>query len=119
MSLAASQAAFMAQVLDEEATLPPAWNATQSEGMAVYRNNYRSSVVEALRSTFERTARWVGEGAFRQAAAHHIIMHPPASWTLDEAGSGFDLTCAELFANDPEVTELAWLEWTRSDRLNH
>ena len=115
MSLAASQAAFMAQVLDEEATLPPAWNATQSEGMAVYRNNYRSSVVEALRSTFERTARWVGEGAFRQAAAHHIIMHPPASWTLDEAGSGFDLTCAELFANDPEVTELAWLEWTMLD----
>ncbi|NVE95830.1 HvfC/BufC N-terminal domain-containing protein [Altererythrobacter lutimaris] len=115
MSLASSQAAFMAQVLDEEASLPSAWGNTQSAGMGVYRNNYRSSVVEALRSTYERTARWVGKDAFRQAAAHHIIMHPPASWTLDAAGQGFDLTCAELFTDDPEVAELAWLEWTMLD----
>ncbi|WP_394729795.1 putative DNA-binding domain-containing protein [Altererythrobacter sp. GH1-8] len=115
MSLAASQAAFMAQVLDEDAALPPTWGAGQSSGIAVYRNNYRSSLVEALRSTFERSARWVGEDAFRRAAAHHVIMHPPSSWTLDEAGRGFETTCAELFTGDPEVAELAWLEWTMFD----
>ena len=27
------------------------------------------------------------------------------------AGEGFDATCAELFAHDLEVAELAWLEW--------
>lgn len=106
------QSSFMAQVLDEEAPLPKGWDARQQLGMGVYRNNYRSSLVEALRSTYERTEKWVGEDAFRRAAAHHVIANPPVSWTLDDAGAGFDATCAELFVNDREVTELAWLEWT-------
>jgi hypothetical protein len=80
--------------------------------MAIYRNNYRSALVDALLATYERTSRWVGEDAFRRAAAHHLISNPPSSWTLDHAGAGFDATCTELFAKDPEVGELAWLEWT-------
>lgn len=115
MSLAASQAAFMAQVLDEVTASPANWSPRHAAGMAVYRNNYRSSLVEALRSTYERTARWVAEDPFERAAAHHVITHPPSSWTLDEAGRGFDVTCAELFASDPEVAELAWLEWSMLD----
>lgn len=111
-SLADRQAAFMAQVLDDEAPLPAGWGDRHAQGMQVYRGNYRSSVVEALKSTYEKTERWVGEAAFQRAAAHHVITNPPASWTLDDAGAGFDQTCAELFKNDPEVAELAWLEWT-------
>lgn len=110
--LGALQKAFMAQVLDEDAPLPHGWGNRHAAGMSVYRGNYRSALIEAMRSTYERTGKWVGEAAFRRAAAHHLIAHPPSSWTIDDAGAGFDLTCAELFANDPEVTELAWLEWT-------
>lgn len=112
MSLVEAQAAFMAQVLDDDAPPPGNWGERHAAGMAIYRNNYRSALVEALLATFERTACWVGEDAFRRAAAHHLIVNPPTSWTLDHAGAGFDATCAELFANDPEVAELAWLEWT-------
>jgi hypothetical protein len=109
--LAQQQAAFMAQVLDDEAALPPGWTARHAAGMAVYRNNYRTALVEAMRATYERTARWVGEAAFARAAAHHLILHPPSSWTLDVIGDGFPDTLAELFAHDPEVPELAALEW--------
>ena len=110
-ALAERQEAFLGAILDDEAALPDGWSGRQERGLAIYRNNYRSSLVEALRSTFERTERLVGETAFRQAAAHHCIMHPPSSWTLDLAGTGFAETCAELFANDPDVAELAALEW--------
>ncbi|KUO49368.1 MAG: hypothetical protein APF78_02095 [Sphingomonadales bacterium BRH_c3] len=110
-SLAERQAAFMAQVLFDEAPLPQGWNDRHAAGIEVYRGNYRSSLIEALKSTYEKTERWVGEDAFRRAAAHHVITNPPTSWTLDDAGAGFDATCAELFRNDPEVAELAWLEW--------
>lgn len=110
-TLAERQSAFMAQVLDDEAPLPDGWGERQGAGMNVYRGNYRSSVVDALKSTYEKTERWVGEDMFQRAAAHHVITNPPASWTLDDAGAGFDSTCAELFRNDPEVSELAWLEW--------
>ena len=111
MSLAARQQAFMAAILDDEAALPDGWGARHAVALEVYRNNYRSALVEALAATFERTQRWVGEESFRRAAAHHLIAHPPRSWTIDAVGEGFDATLAELFANDPEVAELAALEW--------
>lgn len=110
-SLAQRQAAFMAQLLDEAAPLPEGFGERERAGLAIYRGNYRAALIEALESTYEKTARWVGEAAFRKAAAHHLITHPPAGWTIDDAGAGFDQTCAQLFANDPEVAELAWLEW--------
>ena len=118
MTLAEMQAAFMAQVLDDEVQAPTDWGERHARGMGVYRNNYRSSLVEALLETYERTARWVGEDAFRRAAAHHLIANPPSSWTIDAAGHGFDRTCAELFEHDPEVEELAWLEWAMFDMFS-
>lgn len=104
------QADFMAQLLADG--MPPSerWTSRQAAGLQVYRNNYRSSLVEALRATFPHTERWVGEGPFRRAAAHHLISHPPCSWTIDDAASGFDGTCGALFRHHPEVAELAWLE---------
>nr|WP_281501120.1 DNA-binding domain-containing protein [Erythrobacter sp. F6033] len=101
----------MRSVLDECAPMPDGWGNSQSVGMSVYRGNYRSALVGALENTFERTARYVGEGPFKQVAAHHAIAHPPSGWTIEEAGAGFDATCAQLFAKNPEVAELAWLEW--------
>lgn len=111
MTLAQAQLAFMAQILDEDAVLPHGWGDRQRAGLDIYRNAYRVRLVETLADVFERTRDWVGEESFRSAAAHHLITHAPNSWTIDHAGAGFDATLAELFANDPEVEELAWLEW--------
>ncbi len=82
-----------------------------STGMAAYRNAYRGRLIDALESSFERTRRWVGDEAFAAVAAHYVLTHPPTGWTLDEFGANFPETLAELFADDPEVAELAWLEW--------
>lgn len=109
--LAAQQDAFMAHILSDEAALPHGWTARHRAGMDIYRNAYRARLVDALRDTYERTANYVGEDAFRQAAAHHVIGHPPGSWTLDDAGAGFAQTVEELFTDDSEVAELVWLEW--------
>lgn len=110
-NLANQQSAFMAQVLSDDAPVPRDWSQRQAAGMEIYRNAYRARLVDALRDTYERTAAYVGEEAFRKAAAHHLITHPPTSWTLDDAGEMFPETLAELFRNDPEVAELGWLEW--------
>lgn len=111
-ALAERQAAFMQAILDADAPLPPEWGNRQAAGMAVYRGNYRGAVMDALASTYERTLRYVGEAPFRRVAAHHVITHPPAGWTIEDAGAGFAATCAQLFGNNPEVGELAWLEWS-------
>ncbi|MEP5938023.1 MAG: DNA-binding domain-containing protein [Erythrobacter sp.] len=114
-----AQQGFMAQVLDDDAPAPADWpadqNARLAAGMDVYRQNYRSAVVEAISSTYEQTQKWldqgVVDGAFQRAAIHHVIAHPPAGWTIDDVGAGFETTCLQLFPDDRAVAELAWLEW--------
>jgi hypothetical protein len=111
MTLATLQQDFMAHVLDEERLLPHDWNPRMGEGLAIYRNAYRARLIDALRESFPKTVLWVGDEAFEQAAAHHLIEHPPRGWTLDLVGDGFVGTLEGLFANDPDVADLAWLEW--------
>lgn len=108
-ALAQVQDAFLACLHDDDAPLPSGLDSTA--GMAVYRNAYRARLLDVLGESYPRTAQLVGADTFAQAAAHHLIAHPPSSWTIDRAGEGFADTCAELFANDPDVAELAWLEW--------
>ena len=82
-----------------------------SPGLEIYRNAYRARLVETLRSGFEKTWAWIGDEAFDTAAIHHIILYPPTSWTLDDYGQAFPETLSALYPGDPEVAELAWLEW--------
>lgn len=113
-SLAQRQAELLNNLHNEDAALPEGWSSRHTAGLAIYRNNYRSALIDALLDTFARTSRWVGEESFRKAAAHHIILNPPKGWTLDDVGLGFDVVLSELFVNDPEVSELAWTEWSMS-----
>lgn len=110
-TLAERQAAFLRAILDERAPLPDGWGNRQTAGMAVYRGNYRSALMGALAETYERTALLVGAKPFAQACINHAIAHPPSGWTIDEAGAGFDATLARMFGDNPEIAELAWLEW--------
>jgi hypothetical protein len=104
MSLADLQRGFLAAVASDSDAAPA------TAGMAVYRNAYRARLIEALRGTYERVHAWLGDTSFDAAAAHHAILHPPHSWTLDAAGEGFPQTLAMLFPRDAEVEELAWLD---------
>jgi len=110
--LADRQAAFLRAILDEAEPLPAGWGNAQAMGMKVYRGNYRSAIMGALGETFERTAVYLGDKPFAQACINHAIAHPPSGWTIDAVGAGFGATCAALFPGNPEVAELAWLEWT-------
>lgn len=110
-SLATMQNQMIASLVGEDAILSGYWSKQQQAGLAVYRNNYRTATIEALHNTFGRTCRLVGEATFTRAAIHHLVQHPPHSWSLDHVGQDFCSTCAALFQNDPEVSELAWLEW--------
>jgi hypothetical protein len=103
MSLIGQQRALLAAIVGDD--------APSSGGIAVYQNAYRARLIEALKSGFERTWAWIGDDAFFTAAIHYVITHPPRSWTLDAFGADFPQVLSILFADDPEVAELAWLEW--------
>jgi len=111
MSLVDQQRDFHSHILSEEAVDWPGWDDRMQAGMAVYRNAYRARLMECMQASYDKTWSWVGDESFNAAAAHHLILNPPKSWTLDAIGLGFDETLHQLFADDPEVAELAWLEW--------
>ena len=90
-TLAQMQEAMLSNILDEDLPLPGHWNKRHAAGLAIYRNNYRSALIDALRSTFERTERLVREESFARAAAHHLIAKPPSSWTLAVSSSSCSL----------------------------
>ena len=67
------------------------WDAPLRPGLRVYRNAYRTRLIECLRATFPRTLALTGEDAFTAAACHHLIVHPPRGWSLDDAARGFEV----------------------------
>lgn len=81
-------------------------------GPLVYQNNYRAALMASLGETFQRLALWLGDEAFHGAAARYIDARPPSSWTLDAYGEDFTDFVATLWPDDPEVAEIALIDWT-------
>jgi hypothetical protein len=112
MTLAELQRAFRAHIERGEGAINDGVPPDARRGLAVYRHAYRANLVACLADTFEKTAAWLGEDAFEAAALEHLAGHPPTSWTLNAYGQGFDDTLEGLYPADPEVAEIAWLDWS-------
>lgn len=84
-------------------------------GMTVYQNNYRSQLVGVLEASYPQLHAWLGSSLFLEAAIRHIDSRPPHSWTLDAYGADFDATLIGMLPDNPDVHELAWIEWSLSE----
>ena len=84
-------------------------------GLAVYQNNYRAQLVGCLEGAFPNLRQWLGDEAFLAACITHIDRHPPHAWTLDVYPAGLQKTLYEVFPDNPDVHELAWIEWSLSE----
>jgi len=111
MSLLSLQREFLDFLLDQPSDIPVAVNGDSGPGLAVYHNAFRAQLVACLKDSYERLWAWLGDDAFDAAARHHIARHAPESWTLGEYGVGFAETIEVLYPEDPEVAEIAALDW--------
>lgn len=87
-------------------------NAVVHAGVAVYRNNVRSSLSKALAETFPVVAQLVGEDFFKYAARAYFDAHPPASPLVARYGDKFP-AFLETFApaaSTPYLPDMARLE---------
>ncbi len=112
MSLAALQRAFQAHILTGDDTVVALIDPAMRRGLPVYHYAYRASLREALRDVFEKTLLWLGDDAFDAAADAYVAVTPSCSWTLSDYGAGFADVLAIRWAADPEVGEIAWLDWS-------
>ncbi|GAA0901597.1 DNA-binding domain-containing protein [Luteibacter anthropi] len=115
MSLASWQNDFRRWLLRGDVEDALAFGEKAAIGLNVYQNNYRTQLVRCLEVSYPATARWLGEGAFREAAIAHIDAHPPHGWTLDTYGKDFENTLFQLYPHNPDMHELAWIEWSLSE----
>jgi len=93
VSLAETQAAFAAALLDPRRPAPegvtgPA-GGPNARRFAVYRNNVTVSLIEALRAAFPAVETIIGDELFRHVAREYARAHPPRSPVLLAYGDGF------------------------------
>lgn len=115
MSLAALQSDMRAWLAQADEAAADRIAPGGAAGLAVYQNNYRAQLMDCLEEAFPHTLAWLGDTTFRTAAIAQIDAQPPASWSLDHYPSGFPVTLAALYPDDPDVAELAALEQALTD----
>jgi hypothetical protein len=111
MNLATLQRAFQAHLITGNDGIAAFVEPAMQRGLPVYAYAYRATLRAALRDTFEKTLLWLGEDAFDASADTYIGTVPSRSWTLSDYGDGFSAHLAATMPNDPEVGEIAWLDW--------
>jgi hypothetical protein len=89
--------------------------ASTRPGLGIYQNNYRAQLAACLEDSFSVTLAWLGGAAFHDAIVAHVGSVPPTSWTLDLYGRDFPATLRALYPDDPEVGDLATIEWALSE----
>jgi hypothetical protein len=111
LNLQALQVSLVDHLLQGSTAISSHIRGDAASRLAVYHNAYRMQLLACLRDTFEKTWSWLGDTAFDRAGIRHIERYPPNSWTLGDYGRQFWETLGELYPADPEVPEIAWLDW--------
>lgn len=123
MSLERWQASFVAAVRDERHAksfcdlLGPGSGISTTQGMAVYRGNYRGARSCALASLYPVCRRVLGEACFDALARDWVERTPSTNGDLNLAGEDFPglldglITQRADFSVLPWLADLARLEW--------
>jgi hypothetical protein len=77
----------------------------------IYREAYRARLADALADTYGHTARYLGEDGFRELALQYIEMHVPSASSIRWYGDTFTDWLRGAHPLDPDVAELAALDW--------
>jgi hypothetical protein len=117
------QQSFRAAVLgDDDSALAAsvAGDPAAAEGrIAIYRNNVRASLTEALARSFPVTRRIIGEVFFSGMARAFIAVAPPRMPQLSAYGAGFPAFIARFGGERPQsyLADVARLEWACIESL--
>ena len=111
------QAEFQAHLLDEPQNFAAAVKPGGIEGfgierrLGVYHQAYRARLVETLQDSYGHTATYLGEDWFEREARAYLIAHPSTQPSLRWFGAAFSAWLAARCPGDPDIAELAALDW--------
>lgn len=79
--------------------------------LGIYHNAYRVRLIDTLRDTYEKTWSYLGDDVFKQCARAYIETHPPTHRSLRDYGADLPNWLADRFPADPDIAELAQMDW--------
>lgn len=117
MNLLEMQSDFQQTLLDPSCP-EPAWARQHIVGLPardrvlIYHNAYRARLVDVLRDTFEHTAVYLGDDWFNQQAHRYVEQVQSTHANIGLYGQRFANYLANEYPNDPDIAELATMDWT-------
>lgn len=113
--LLALQSAMQAHLLHGDATIAEAISSgpgiATEHRLRIYHHAYRMRLVDTLRDSFGHTLRYLGDDWFNEAALEHVEAHPSAHPNLRWYGADFPASLQARHPGDPDIAELATLDW--------
>lgn len=79
--------------------------------LAIYGNAYRARLCDALRDSYGHTAQYLGDEGFEALALDYVRAHPSTHPSLRWFGIHFEAWLRRHHPADPDVAELAALDW--------
>lgn len=86
--------------------------------LGIYHHAYRARLAEVLADTYAKTWLYLGSDTFEDHARQHAVAHPPTARSLNRYGEGFVGTLRALYPDNPELHELAQLDWDLRTRFD-
>lgn len=117
LPLAAVQRHFADQVLAD--ALPPGTPDGPVAGrLPIYHHAYRARLAEVLADTYAKTYLYMGSDSFDVHARAFAVAHPPRTRSLNRYGEGLVEALRVQYPNNPELHELAQLDWDLRTRFD-
>jgi uncharacterized protein (UPF0276 family) len=85
--------------------------ADRAQRLGIYHNAYRARLAEVLAESFSKTNLYMGSDAFNNDAIAFAVCQPPMARSLSLYGANFPAYLAALYPDNPELRELAQLDW--------
>lgn len=111
------QASFAEAVIDGDQHFEAAVQQANGQGLpaaqrvAIYAHAYRARLIDTLADSFAHTQTYVGEAAFHELALAYVEAHTPHAYSLRWYGQSFPAWLMQTHPQDPDVAELAELDW--------
>jgi uncharacterized protein (UPF0276 family) len=117
LPLAAVQRHFADQVLAD--ALPQATPDDPVTGrLPIYHHAYRARLSEVLADTYAKTFLYMGSDSFDEHARAFAVAHPPQTRSLNRYGEGLVEALRVQYPDNPELHELAQLDWDLRTRFD-
>lgn len=89
-----------------------------TQRLEIYHHAYRARLCEVLADSFAKTCLYMGSDTFEEEAAVFAVQQPPDSRSLSRYGAGFPVYLASKYPENPELWELAQLDWDLRTRFD-